>query len=244
MRALSAQDVLRIWERGQAQRRPDRAITLLAAALPEMPPEVLADLPLGRRDGLLLRIREQLFGPALAAYVECPQCRARLEFTLGGAWLHGADQPPPSPEGLCLWAEGCDLRFRLPTSRDLSAVIACADVQEGRALLRRRCVLEASRDGVPVPVESLPESATAELAGRMEACDPQAEMLLDLACPACGRGWQASLDIAGFVWVELAALARRLLGEVHALARAYGWPEADILAMSAVRRQRYLEMAG
>jgi hypothetical protein len=30
--------------------------------------------------------------------------------------------------------------------------------------------------------------------------------------------------------------------EVHRLARVYGWREADILSMSASRRQFYLEM--
>ena len=43
---------------------------------------------------------------------------------------------------------------------------------------------------------------------------------------------------------ELATQAKRLLREVHFLARAYGWREADILAMSARRRQAYLEMVG
>jgi hypothetical protein len=32
--------------------------------------------------------------------------------------------------------------------------------------------------------------------------------------------------------------------EVHTLAAMYGWRETDILAMSAWRRQRYLEMIG
>lgn len=242
MRPVSAHDVLRIWEWGQARRRPDRAITLLAAAFPETPPEEMANLSLGCRDVLLLRVREQLFGPVLGGFAECPMCRARLEFTWESTALRGAGEPPP--EGYRLSAVGYDLRFRLPTSRDLSAVVACGDVEQGRALLIRRCVLEASRDGAPVPVESLPESVTTRLAERMAECDPQAETLLDLDCPACGHRWQASLDIAAFVWTELDALARRLLREVHALARAYGWREADILAMTAVRRQSYLEMAG
>lgn len=242
MRLLSAHDVLRIWERGQAQRRPDRAITLLADAFPDARPEKMADLSLGGRDVLLLRLREQLFGPTLGGFAECPMCRARLEFTWESAALRGAGEAPL--EGDHFSAEGYDLRFRLPTSRDLSAIVACGDVAQGRALLIRRCVLEASRDGVPVPVESLPESVTARLAERMAECDPQAETLLDLACPACGHRWQASLDVAAFVWTEIDALARRLMREVYALARSYGWREADILAMSAVRRQSYLEMAG
>jgi hypothetical protein len=42
----------------------------------------------------------------------------------------------------------------------------------------------------------------------------------------------------------LTTWVRRLLREVHTLALAYGWREADILNMSARRRRFYLEMAG
>jgi hypothetical protein len=38
--------------------------------------------------------------------------------------------------------------------------------------------------------------------------------------------------------------AMRLVGDVHALARIYGWTEADVLAMSPRRRATYLELAG
>ena len=69
-------------------------------------------------------------------------------------------------------------------------------------------------------------------------------MLIDLECSACGRRWQVVLDIESFLWTKFGGLARRLLREVHALARAYGWREPDILAMSATRRHYYLEMAG
>ena len=37
------------------------------------------------------------------------------------------------------------------------------------------------------------------------------------------------------------ARAQRLLMEVHLLARAYGWREADILGMSPARRNAYLQ---
>jgi hypothetical protein len=66
--------------------------------------------------------------------------------------------------------------------------------------------------------------------------------MLDFACPSCGHEWQSLFDIAAFFWAEIAAQARRLLREVHQLASAYGWREADILAMSARRRRAYLEM--
>jgi hypothetical protein len=47
-----------------------------------------------------------------------------------------------------------------------------------------------------------------------------------------------------FFWKEIAAHAKRLLREVHILAAAYKWREADILAMNPNRRQYYLEMVG
>jgi hypothetical protein len=73
--------------------------------------------------------------------------------------------------------------------------------------------------------------------------DPQAEMLLDLSCPTCGHAWQAVFEIVTFLWTEIRVRARRLLREVDALARAYGWAEGDILAMSEARRGLYLQMA-
>jgi len=46
------------------------------------------------------------------------------------------------------------------------------------------------------------------------------------------------------LFTELGAVARDLLGQVHALAFAYKWREADILQMSPARRQLYLQMVG
>lgn len=76
----------------------------------------------------------------------------------------------------------------------------------------------------------------------MLECDPQAEVLLQLTCPSCQREWMITFDIVSFLWIEIHAHAKRLLQEVHTVARAYGWHEADILALSPVRRQFYLEM--
>jgi hypothetical protein len=72
--------------------------------------------------------------------------------------------------------------------------------------------------------------------------DAQANVQLDLHCPACQRGWTAAFDIVAFFWGELDAWAQRLLVEVHKLASAYGWSEADILGMSQVRRNLYLNI--
>jgi hypothetical protein len=63
-------------------------------------------------------------------------------------------------------------------------------------------------------------------------------------CPSCGCSWQTIFDIVSYLWTEVTVVAQRVLVDVHELARAYGWPETEILSMSAARRQFYLEMVG
>ena len=72
--------------------------------------------------------------------------------------------------------------------------------------------------------------------------DPQSDVRLDLTCPSCGHGWQVWFDIGEFLWHTLTARARRLIGDVHALAFTYKWTEADILSMSEARRRLYLDL--
>ena len=62
-------------------------------------------------------------------------------------------------------------------------------------------------------------------------------------CPKCGSRWHSTFDIVSYFWSELEVRAKRQLWEVHTLAAAYGWSEADILDMSPMRRQLYMEMA-
>jgi hypothetical protein len=88
----------------------------------------------------------------------------------------------------------------------------------------------------------------AELMAQVEtglaALDPAADISLALACDSCGHGWAADFDIGALLWEEIEARARGLLGEIHGLARAYGWTEPEILALSPERRAAYLELAG
>jgi hypothetical protein len=241
VRALPPAALLDVCDRGAAAGTAERALLLLGAALPGARRGELAALPLAERDRLLLELRAASTGRELAAYVECPGCGERLELALDAEALHPAEPPEPGAE----WeAEGggVRMRFRLPDSRDLAAAAGCASVAEARRVLGARCVTSATdAAGAPVPV--LPDEALAALAARMDQVAPTTDVSLALQCPSCGRGWDAPLDVAAFVWTETWARARRLLREVHALARAYHWSEAEILALPAARRRAYLEMA-
>jgi len=240
---MKAAELLTVWEAGRDQSAARRALILLALVCREAALEELARWSIGRRDARLLALRESLFGSRLASLARCPQCGERLELNFEVAAIR-AETAASSPETFVVEADGCEVRFRLPNSEDLMAVEAQSDVASGRELLLRCCLLDLRLEGRERPVESLPEPVVAAILNKMEEADPQANTQLDLICFACHHRWLAAFDIAMFLWAELDDWARRLLREVHLLARAYGWREADILAMSTARRRAYLEMLG
>jgi hypothetical protein len=82
------------------------------------------------------------------------------------------------------------------------------------------------------------------IAEGMAQADPQAMVQLSLTCPACGQRWLAAFDIAAYLWAEVDDWAKRTLRDVHVLASAYSWREADILALSPTRRRLYLDLIG
>lgn len=242
MRQLTADDLIRVWESGHRQDYAERAVTILAAAFPEKGGDELRRLSLGQRNAHLLSLRERLFGSELNAFSECLKCGQRLEFSFSVSALRIAGPVEASDTEFDLEAEGYALRFRLLDSRNLKDAAASGDVNVARNLLVKSCVLEARREDVMVTVEELPETVIEQLATRLAECDPQAETLIDLVCPVCEFRWQIPFDLASFLYTEIGAQARLLLREVHILARAYAWREADILALSARRRQYYLKM--
>jgi hypothetical protein len=253
MRPLSASELLTVWERGHGETMTARALMLLAAASPGSSAESLAKLSVGRRDLLLLTLREWCFGARLVCLVDCPKCSERLELVFEVSEIRVAAEEA-QPEMLAVRAGGYRAQFRLPNSEDLMAVAASHGSQHGaqamsEALLSR-CLVSVSRTGrkrSPVAVESardLPPALGAAIAEKMEQADPQANVQLDLACADCGHNWRTAFDIVSYLWSEIDHWARGILREVHLLSSAYGWRETEILAMSARRRQLYLEMIG
>jgi hypothetical protein len=242
MQPLSTGGLLRAWELGGVEpHRIDRAIALLEAGYPDVPRATLAKLSIGERDSLLLALRDRVFGPRLTALAVCPGCGEQLELGFEAADVH-ADRKQEADQLLNLRLEGYEIAFRVPNSLDLAALPEEGDFHSKKQALLYRIVSEARYRGAEMAPAQLPETVIAAIEERMAQADPQAEVRLNLSCASCGHAWQALFDIVSFFWSELDAWAVRLLREVHSLARAYGWREADILAMSPGRRLRYLEM--
>lgn len=243
MSSLTAKDAIRVWELGHKQRPAERAVTILSAAFPDEDREELGRLTLGQCNARLLEVRERLFGEHLNGFWECPNCGERLEFTLSSIALnHAARDEAPGPE-FELESDGYNLRFRPLEIADLDAVVSAgSEVDTARHWLVECCVLEARHGDRAIAAADLPETVIADLAASLAECDAGAEILLDLVCPACENTQQLPFDIASFFYKEISWQAQNLMREVHSLARAYGWHEAEILSMSARRRQFYLEM--
>ena len=242
MPGLTAAATLDLWERADPLPPVERAVALAGAVEPPADVPAIARLPLGRRDERLLRLRAQLTGAPLDATAACPACGERVEFAADPASLAAmvaADgDTPPTPIAL----DSYGVTWRPPDSDDMAAAAAAPSADEAESILLERCVEGASGPDGPVAPRDLPVAVRAALSRAMAAADPLAELVIGLTCPACQNEFDADLDVAGFVWIELDAHARRVLRDVAALARAFGWTEGQVMALTERRRADYLAL--
>ncbi|MFF8012279.1 hypothetical protein [Streptomyces sp. NPDC007929] len=235
-----AAEFLATWEAGVAQAPDGRALLLHRAARPDLGGDqrTLLALPVGEREADLFALRRALFGERMQVRLECGACGADMEFELDAGeftrTLAGRSEPL-----VRIAEDGWEVEFRVPGVADLTAAAGAADPR--RALLTR-CVTAAVHDGRPVCADALPAAVQRRIAEAAQDADPGGDVTLAIACPECGEGTRAELDIASYLWTELDAWARDLLLDVHLLATAYGWSEPEILALSPLRRRYYLEL--
>lgn len=229
--------LLDLWDRTGAAPMAARPAVLLdglrqLAGLPADPP---ADrMPIGQRDRALMRLRAQLFGPQVALQADCPDCGQVFDLSLDLPRLVGEGDGAAPPALLRIGPDRISLRP--PATRDLLAVLALPAPSRAEALLAR-----CASTPLPRPLDAAEIEAGAQA---LALADPHADIQLATSCPACAAAQVLGFDIAASLWDDLSRLARRLLREVHRLASAYGWTEAQILSISAARRREYILMAG
>lgn len=236
--------ILNAWEHADGLSPTAQARALLDAE-PGLDDAPLDRLSTGTRNRRLLELRVRLFGPQLSSVVACPQCGEQLEFDLmvGELLPGGLVCPEIDTQAVHeVWDGDLHLTFRLPTLEEVSAASATGELEDARRHLRRTSLLRAEQAGVELNPQADASQVWTLLDRELEALDPLANLELSLSCPDCGHPWAAPFDVAGYVWSEVRAWGEATLLDVHVLALAYGWPEADILALSPVRRQRYLDL--
>jgi hypothetical protein len=212
---------------------------LLSEACPEMDGDSLSGLTIGQRDGLLLHLREWTFGPQITALAACAACGEQIELSFRSTELRG---PGPASE-VSLALDGFTLRLRPPTTSDLVAA-SHPDLARARVELLERCVVTARYLETPVEAAHLPDAVLDAAEHCLADADPHADIGVAVVCPACGARRAAAFDVVSYFWREIEAWAVRTLRDVHTLATAYGWNEQEILALSPLRRQCYLDLVG
>lgn len=237
------QVLLQTWEQLHGAAADACAVGLLQAVWPQPEADAWSAASLGTRDAALFRLHSALFGPELHTLTQCPACGETLESAFDCAQFGGGDASVPVPTALALREQDWEIEFRLPSSNDVMALReAAVDPALAVAALLRRCVLRVRQGEREASADELPTALVAQLEVRMAEYDPLADLRLTLTCPACATAWAAAFDIGGYLWESLDDWAQDLLSEVHQLARAYGWREHDILALTPVRRRFYLDL--
>jgi len=238
---LSSSELLELWETAYRSPRRVRTEALLYAALTEKERHEIMNLCIGEIDAFLLQLYRSMFGNRLECTVSCPACSAILDLTLTVDNLLIGNGSGKDTYQLKYGEPPTVIYFRLPARKDfLSLHEEPHDTL--RKLLVERCVLYAEQNGekiLPVPLTNETIDAVSKAMSRE---DPQAEIILNMQCSECRQEWQTIFDIIDFFWQKINAEAKTLITEIHLLAQAYGWTEAEILALSRERRKLYIEL--
>ena len=147
------------------------------------------------------------------------------------------------PEQVSLSLGGFELLLRPINSLDIASCLNSGTEETARTLFRR-CLIAASAGGSTVAGDKVPDQVAQEAMDGLAKADAQADVEIHVSCEACHVTIRENFDIVSFFWSEIDTWARRMLHEIHILASAYGWKEADVLSLSRLRRQFYLEMVG
>jgi hypothetical protein len=236
MRGLAGRGLLDIWERGSDLHPVDRGLLALHAAFPATSYDTLADWPLGTRNRALAELFGSWFRPGLEAWAACDACGEQLEFEMDTRVLIAQGEAPATAEPRVAATVGSH-SFRQPSSRDVALAAREPTTELAVASLLRICWMGSGE------APSFSDREIEEAGEQLALADPLAEVRVRLACPGCGREWEETLDLALFIWAEVESRAKKLLLDVHHLARAYGWTEGEILALSERRRRFYLDAA-
>lgn len=243
MPALTAADLVSVWELGSNRSDWSRALIALGPAFPQARPSELAALTVGERNARLLALRRDTIGGVMQALVKCPVCAEPLEFDQRVDELLDGYAPPAEREFSFVSGDYA-ARYRLLTSEDLAQAATQGDEPHARLALIEAALLSLSRAGAPVKLADAPADLVDALSQDMSERDSLAHVQVPLACAACEHVWAETFQIVPFIWAEIERQARQVLQDVVTLARFYAWSEPQILALSAARRQYYLDAIG
>jgi hypothetical protein len=209
------------------------AIALLDRLLVAVPgaaigPGEAGELCAADRDRLLAAIYRAELGPRITASPRCAACDEPydLEFELDEL-VATVDASPGDQRAEAGMVRVDDGVARVPTGLD---ELEASHADDPGAVLAARCTVSG-------PIE--PERLAAALA---EAA-PLLDLELDAVCPSCGHAAQLAFDIQDYLLGTLVEERARRAGEVHRLARSYGWSLTEIQSLPRARRKVFVDLA-
>lgn len=223
------------------QPAPAATTALLGACLGDADGPVSVDQAwawtLNRRLQGLLAITVATRGAYWVHTVRCrnPDCDEPMDLPMQLSDFQRDDDPR---ELDCPVPGAPDLQVRLPTGTDQRAWLAEGLGAGDPDRLLARLLVAAPGLWARIATADARESIEDALA----EADPLMALELETSCPACGAQTLIPLDLEQTCLNLLAAEQPRLQQEVHRLALAYHWSEAEILAIAPARRRRYLAL--
>lgn len=226
---------------------PARVTAALAASLETVVgktplPEVVAGLSVADRQFLMLELAARLGVGESWLTACCESCRERFDFAVDYRNLPVKEAGEGYPFADVETGLG-PFRFRVPTGADQEFLADQDDAEALRCLLTR-CL--AARPGQVADMRSsreIVDSFSADDIGRietaLEAVAPEVAVAVQAACPVCGA--LHVIDVNPYQALSR-TLREDLLQEIHIIASAYHWGEAEILELPLDRRRRYLDL--
>ncbi|MEM9190790.1 MAG: hypothetical protein AAGF12_16520 [Myxococcota bacterium] len=213
----------------------DVAIDLLDRLLVNAPHSVLgpgaaARLPAPDRDRLLAMVYRDNLGKRVESTLSCAGCDASfdIDFQLEEfVESRTAEVPAIDADGYLPVENGG--RIRPPTGEEELAVVHLSPEAREPALLRQ-CYEPNGEDHSEKALETLERDA------------PLLELDVDTRCPECGLQQRARFSLQSYLLERIANERRQRAGEIHRLARAYGWSLHEILGLSRTQRRVFVSL--
>lgn len=219
--------------------RPGLITTVLSQCAGQGDPAYWWEQPVGARTAALLQLvtlTEQRDALPLTARCVAEDCGESFEFELPWRALP-AGAPESGPLHVHL-TDGRAVAMRRPTGSDLRA---WRNAQLASGPTSREDALRLMLNSLVLAGEARPDDE-ATLADALEAADPLVHFTVACQCPLCDAPNEVDVDLEAIALAKLVARQRALMHDVHVLASNYGWTEAQVLAVPAARRARYVAL--
>lgn len=200
------------------QNAAEQVTDFLAQVIVEVPglekpvsKELVAEMLIGDRDYLLLRLRQLSLGDKVEQVMRCPSTtcgkKADVEFLISELPVRRVPAVQPWYEfDLSAAARPDDdqsnhVVLRLPLGRDLETVLDCKDLNPALANTRlfARIVSKLGRSGLDeAAARDLPLRLRCEITDFLRAITPGPDLKIEIQCPHCGTDMTYGFDLYSF----------------------------------------------